>query len=158
MTTITIEVSDVIPATIKVVYHVIADYKIGHQAILPKPAFQEMKVIEGGYGAGTRLKTHIRIWGQSYYYEQIVEEPVPGQVLIERDVNTGQVSTFTLTPLSETSTQVTITSDIPLSRGFRGLLERFSQPTIVANLFKVELKNLADYVSDREVTMQEMPL
>lgn len=155
MTMITVEVHDVVPANIKTVYAVIADYEVGHQAILPRPEFKEMKVIEGGYGAGTRLKLHIRLWGQSYYYEQVVEEPDVGRVILERDVNTGQVSTFTLEPLSETSTRVTITANVPLSKGLRGVLERLSQPTIMRKLFTIELKNLAAYVSRPEVAIGE---
>jgi hypothetical protein len=154
MATLTIEVSDTIPANVEAVYAVIADYKIGHQAILPRPAFQEMKIIEGGFGAGTRLKLHVRIWGQSYYYEQIVEEPVQGRVIVERDVNTGQVSTFTLEPLSNTFTKVTISSEAPLSKGFKGILERISQPSIISKLFKTELKNLAEYVTHHQVVAQ----
>ncbi len=156
MTTIDVEVSDIIPANIETVYAVIADYEVGHQAILPRPAFKEMKVVEGGYGAGTRLKLHIRLWGQSYYYEQVVEEPEVGRVILERDVKTGQVSTFTLEPLSDTSTQVTITANVPLSKGLRGVLERLSQPTIMRNLFTIELKNLADYVSRPELAVGEV--
>lgn len=155
MTMITVSVNDVIPANIETVYAVIADYEVGHQAILPKPAFQEMVVIEGGYGAGTRLKTHVRIWGQSYFYEQVVEEPVIGRVIVERDVNSGQFSTFTLQPLSDTSTVVTITSQIPINKGFKGFLERISQ-TIISRLFKQELKNLADYVSRPVVASQDI--
>lgn len=154
MQTITIEMSNIIPAPIETVYSVIADYKVGHQAILPKPAFREMKVLEGGYGAGTRLSVHVRLWGQSYYYDQIVEEPIRGQVLVEREMNTGQVTRFTLKSLSDTQTQVTIMSVNPLSSGFKGFLERISQPMIIRNLFKIELENLADYVTRHDLAIQ----
>lgn len=154
MKTITIKVSDTVPANVEAVYAVIADYNVGHQAILPRPAFREMKVLEGGYGAGTRLHLHVRVWGQSTYFEQVVEEPEPGRVLIERDINTGQYSTFTLESLSDRETQVTITSVMPISRGLKGFLERMSQPAIISKLFKTELQNLADYMTRHEVVTQ----
>lgn len=147
MASITIEVSNIIPANIETVYAIIADYNVGHQAILPKPAFREMSVLDGGVGAGTRLHVHVKIYGQSYYYDQIVEEPEPGRVIIERDINTGQFSTFTLEPLSDNQTCVKITAVNPLRPGIMGLIERISQPRIIGNLFKIELQNLADYVT-----------
>lgn len=156
METIIIEASRVIPANIKTVYDVIADYEGGHQAILPKPAFREMNVLEGGYGAGTRLRVHVRIWGQSYYYNQIVEEPEPGRVILERDLDTGQYTTFTLDSLSDNSTKVTITSVNPLSEGIKGFLERISQPTIISNLFKQELRNLENYVLENDILSAEI--
>lgn len=156
MASITVSVTDIIPANHEVIYTVIADYHTGHQAILPRPAFKEMKVLEGGFGAGTRTHIHVRIFGQSYYYEQIIEEPEVGRILVERDIHTGQTSTFTLDPLSENETWVTITAIQPLSAGFKGLLERISQPTIMRNLFKTELQQLADYVTRTDVAMQSV--
>ena len=154
MRSITITVSETVPANIETVYSVIADYQIRHQAILPRPAFQEMKVLEGGFGSGTCLHVHVRIWGQSYFYEQIVEEPIMGRILIEREINTGQTTTFTLQALAGNQTQVTITSVNPLSTGFRGYLERISQPSIIGNLFKKELQNLIEYVAQNEFAIQ----
>ena len=154
MRTITVEASRVIPANVETVHAVITDYHKGHPAILPKPAFKEMKVLDGGYGAGTRLHVHVRLWGQSYYYNQIVEEPVPGRVIVERELDTGQITTFTLEPLSDNSTQITITSVNPLSKGFKGFLERISQPSIIGGLFKTELENLADYVTRHDVAVR----
>lgn len=154
MTSVTIRVTDIIPASSEAVYNVIADYHVGHQAILPRPAFREMKVLEGGYGAGTCIHLHTQMWGISNYYDQIVEEPEPGRVLIERDVNTGQYTTFTFEPLSDTQTRVTIESVMPLSKGIRGVLERMSMPAVARNLFKEELQNLAKYVTQSEVIMQ----
>lgn len=154
METMTIEASDIIPANAETVYAVIADYEVGHQAILPRPAFREMTVLEGGYGAGTRIHLHVRVWGQSSYFEQIVEEPEPGRVIVEREVHTGQYTTFTLDPISDNQTRVTITSVMPISSGWRGWLERFAQPSIMRNLFEEELGKLADYVTRNEVVTQ----
>ncbi len=154
MTSVTVSVTDIIPANHEQVYSVIADYHKGHQAILPRPAFQEMKVLEGGYGAGTRIYIHTKMWGISNYYDQIVEEPEPGRVLIERDVNTEQYTTFTFEPLSDTQTRVTIASVMPLSKGIRGAFERVTLSPVARKLFKTELQNLADYVRQPDYNLQ----
>jgi len=154
MTSQTVSVSKIIPANNEAIYSIIADYRVGHQAILPRPAFQEMKVIEGGYGAGTRTHIHMRVLGQSVHMEHLIEEPQPNYELIERDVNTGGMTTFKLEPLSDEETRVTIHTVQPISKGFRGLLERISQPSIMRNLFKTELENLSEYVTRNEVAPQ----
>lgn len=147
MKTIHVEASHIIPANIETVYSIIADYHVGHQAILPRPAFQEMQVIEGGYGTGTHIKLHVKVFGQSYYYNQVVSEPEPGRVIRETDVNTGQYSEFTLEPVSDNQTRVTIVGKMPASSGIKGFLERITQPVIVGGMFKTELKNLEAYVN-----------
>jgi hypothetical protein len=48
-----VQSSAVIPARPEAIYAVLADYREAHPAILPKPYFTELKVEEGGQGAGT---------------------------------------------------------------------------------------------------------
>lgn len=155
MSTLTIEASRIIRADADMLYDVISDYEVGHQAILPRPVFQEMTILSGGRGAGTRIKLHVKMFGQSYYYDQIVEEPEPGRVLVERDINTGQWSSFILEPLGDGQTRVTIRSEMPISSGIKGFLERISQPSIVGKLYKQELENLDNYVRQNATLPQQ---
>ena len=52
MNQIHVEVSDVIEAHAEKIYGILADYREGHPAILPKPYFTEVKVEQGGQGIG----------------------------------------------------------------------------------------------------------
>lgn len=151
MNTIHAEASHVINARPEEIYAVISDYRVGHPAILPKPYFSELTIEQGGQGAGTVLRFHVTIWGQKLYYHQRVSEPEPGRVLVETDIETGQYSQFTLEPLNGgQQTRVTISSEAPASPGFKGVMERMTQPSIAGRLFKQELRNLEDYVRSKQ--------
>lgn len=143
---LSVEATRIINAPIATVYGVLADYREGHPAILPQPFFRKLEVLKGGYGAGTEIHLVVEVYGQQTEYHQVVSEPVPGRVLREQDQRTPQFSEFRLEPISDTQTQVTIYSEMPVSSGIKGLLERWFQPGIVRRLFQQELQNLAAYV------------
>jgi hypothetical protein len=145
MNDIRIEVSDIIDATAADVYAVVADYHKGHPAILPKPYFTGLVVEEGGQGAGSILRTSMNIFGQEFHYHQVVSEPEPGRVLVEKDMNTSQWSSFTFDPLGK-QTRVTITASFPASPGFKGVMERLLNPIMTRRIFKQELRNLNEYL------------
>lgn len=139
--------SAVIDAPPEAVYAVISDYRVGHPAILPKPYFEEMIVVEGGQGAGTLINLHMSVFGKSYHYRQVVSEPKLGRIIEEKDLDTGQTTTFTIDPVADgTKTRVTITSFFPTRAGIMGMIERLSQPLIARHIYKQELQNLADYL------------
>jgi Polyketide cyclase / dehydrase and lipid transport len=147
MSTYHVEASLVIDALPEAIYHVLADYRVGHQAILPKPYFQELTIVQGGQGAGTELHVSLKAFGQTYHYHQMVSEPEPGRVLKETEVDTGQYTTFTLEPLTGGQpTRVTIASEFPAQPGLTGMLERLMQPPFVRRLYLQELRNLAAYL------------
>lgn len=140
-----VEASAVIDARPEDIYAVISDYHVGHPAIVPKPYFEEIKVEKGGQGAGTVIRLKMKIFGQEYNYHQIVTEPEPGRVLVETDINTGQYSKFIVEPVGK-QTQVTIFAHFPGKPGIAGLIEKWMNPLITRQLFKKELRQLADYV------------
>lgn len=147
MSRIKAEASAVIDAPPEKIYNVIRDYNVGHQAILPKPYFTEMKVIKGGVGAGTETHLTMNVYGRTMTFHQIVSEPEPGRKLVETDVNTGQFSSFTLEPLDGGArTRVTIYAEQPASPGLAGVLERLMTPGIQRRIFEKELQNLAEYM------------
>jgi len=145
--TLTVRISREIDAPQKAIYRVIADYREGHAAILPRPPFTAMVVTEGGTGAGTRLKTTMRVMGRDYTFDQIVTEPEPGRVIVETDVNTGESSRFILTPTAS-GTNVTIESTFNVPSGLAGLFKRAFHPAIVRRIFSQELDNLAAYLAE----------
>ncbi len=99
MSTIHVEVSDVIKARPEQVYAVLSDYRTGHPAILPKPYFTSLTVDEGGQGAGTRIQVHMKVLGAERHYQFVIREPEPGRVLVESDEAAGVTTTFTVEPL-----------------------------------------------------------
>lgn len=142
-----VEVSEVITAPVEAVYAVIADYRGGHHQILPRPYFQEMTIVQGGYGAGTELRLTMRVWGQTFHYHQMVSEPEPGRVIEERDLDSDQVTHFYFEPVAGGQhTRLTIASDFPLAPGITGVMQRVTQPSITRQLYRKELANLEAYL------------
>ncbi len=147
MSTYHVETSHVIDARPDAIYHVLADYRVGHPAILPKPYFEELTVVQGGQGASTELRVRMKVFGQTYHYHQMVSEPEPGRVLKEAEVDSEQYTTFTVESLGGgQQTRVTIASEFPVKLGLTGMLERLMQPAFVRRLYQQELRNLADYL------------
>ena len=99
MRRIQVEVSTPIDATPDMVYGILADYREGHPAILPKEYFTDMSVIEGGQGAGTVIDVKMSVMGVERDYRFKITEPEPGRVLIESDEVAGVVTTFTVDPV-----------------------------------------------------------
>jgi hypothetical protein len=150
MNTIQVEAAKVINAPVEDIYAVIADYDGGHRAILPKPYFTDMIIEKGGHGAGTRLRVYMEIWGQRYTFHQEVTEPEPGRMLKETDIETGQYTTFTFEPLSDTQTRVIIRSVFPAKGGFAGFMEKLMQPPITRSIYHKELNNLESFLSRKQ--------
>lgn len=147
MSVIHAEYSTVIDANAKDIYAVLADYHVGHAAILPRPPFTDLIVEKGGIGAGTVLTTRVKAYGRIMSYHQVVSEPEPGRVIMEKDMDTAQYSMFTLDPLNGgKQTRVTIFCEFPVVPGFEGVLQRMFQPAYSRGILKQELHNLAHYL------------
>ncbi len=149
MSKIHVEVSDIIDSPPEAVYGVLADYRVGHPAILPKPYFAELMVEEGGQGAGTVFRLKMNVMGREFNYRPVVTEPQPGRVLVETDANASVVTTFTVEPTGSGQSRVTIATDSPASPGFAGLMERLLTPLITGRIYRQELRNLAAHVKDK---------
>jgi hypothetical protein len=152
MSYIRVDVSKDIPARAEAIYAILCDYRVGHQAILPRPEFVSLDIEKGGGGAGTEYTLTMRLYGQTYTYQHRIEEPRPGFELVEIDRQTGErASWFTLEPQAgSTATRVTISSQLPVAAGFTGIIQRLMQPRIMRKLFERELDNLAAYVKRQE--------
>ncbi len=147
-----IEVSEVIDAPVESVYAIIADYRDAHPAILPRPYFQDLTIVQGGRGAGTELRLTMRVWGQTFHYHQMVSEPEPGRIIEERDLDTDQMTRFYFEPVDAGQhTRVTIASDFPVAPGVAGIMQRMTQPSITRQLYRKQLANLQAYLRGQPI-------
>lgn len=140
-----IEASAIIKASPKDVYNVMADYRVGHLAVLPRPQFAGMDVIEGGFGEGTVIDVYMDVYGAKRTMHMRVTEPQKGRILRETDLNTGTVTDFTFEPV-EGGCRMTIHTRMNFGEGFMAFLEKLTTPAIARGLYKRELQNVADYL------------
>lgn len=142
--------SAVIPAPPAAVYAIIADYRVGHKDILPKPYFVDMTVEQGGYGAGTIAVADVSVMGVKRTYRLLVSEPQVGRVIQEVDQAAGVTTTFTFDPMDGgAQTRLTISSDTKPSPGFQGFMEKLFNPPITRRIYREELALLAAYVAQQ---------
>lgn len=144
MSTVHVAVSALIDAEPDIVYRILADYQQGHPHILPKRYFSGLEVEQGGYGEGTIVKATMRAFGGGHTLRMRITEPQPGRVLAETDIETGVVTTFTVTP-SGAGTETTIATSLQLQPGLRGAVERVVTPWLLRRVYREELQQLNDY-------------
>jgi hypothetical protein len=131
------------------VYAIIANYRDSHPHILPKPYFTWLKVEQGGIGAGTIIRFQTRVLGKTQDFRAVVTEPDPGRVLVETNDGGVSVSTFTVDPLAENQTRVTITTDFKARAGLLGSLERLVINWILPRISRQELNLLQTFAADK---------
>ena len=123
------------------VYRCIADYRAHHSRFLP-PAFSHFQVVQGGVGAGTEIRFHLKAGGRTLQYHGHVTEPEPGRVLAERYAD-GGVTTFTVTPEGSGSrVRIETTAE---AKGISGVVARVLAPRLLRPLFTDELARLDQY-------------
>ncbi len=125
------------------VYGFLADYQEHHPRFLP-PAFSDFRVEQGGVGAGTVVRFNLAVGGRKRASRQRVEEPIPGRVLTESDLDTGAVTTFMVTPEGDRS-RVRIETAYD---GMSGFVERLLAPRLLRRLYSDELTRLDRYARD----------
>jgi uncharacterized protein YndB with AHSA1/START domain len=150
MSQIQVAVSSIIDAPAERVYTILADFRNHHPHILPESYFSGMEVEEGGYGAGTVIRFNMEVLGNKQGYHSRVTEPEPGRVLVETDMLSGAVTTFTVAPGGERRSQVTITTTVERQPGLKGLLEGLMTPPILRRIYREELEKLNQYAQLKE--------
>jgi hypothetical protein len=141
MASLRVSASRRVNAPADVVYRLIADYRNGHPRIVPPKYFSNLVVEEGGYGAGTRFFIDMTVLGNTERMRATVEEPRPGRLLLERDLDRGIVTTFEVVPDGE-ACNVTITTEFPRRRGLRGVVERFIVPRVLPKIYQEEMAQM----------------
>ena len=148
MTRVHISAERTIPAPAAEVYALLADYRDGHPRILP-PAFSNFAVLEGGMGAGTRIRLTLTVGGRPQEIESRVDEPEPGRVLTETYPHKGAVTRFTVDPDGSRS-RVRIETSWEPSRGIAGLMDRLIAPRLFHRLYTEELNLIQRWATDRK--------
>jgi hypothetical protein len=144
------ETSTLIDARPEEIYAILADYRNGHLHIVPKEYFRNLEVEEGGYGAGTIIRYHTRVFGVERPTRAVISEPEPGQVLVESEMTSSIVTTFTVTPINDgQQARVQIASEWKPSRNIFAALEQAFYPIIMRRMYSKELSLIAAFVKNR---------
>ena len=146
MPTITASAERDIAAPADRVYRIIADYGKHHPHILP-PEITDLVVEEGGVGAGTIIRYRITMAGRTRDDRSRIEEPEPGRVLVERDVDGDLATTFTVTPAGS-GAHVRIETAWT-SSGVRGFIEKLVAPRMLQRIYIEELDRLERYAREQ---------
>ena len=147
MTTAQASESTNIPAPAAAIYTVLADYRNHHPHILPTQYFRDFVVEEGGQGAGTVFRTAVHVFGSKSTNHMIVSEPQPGRVLKEADLETGLVTTFTVTPVADgQQSKVELKTIWPRKAGLAGQFEAWMTGQVMRMIYRKELGLLAAYM------------
>lgn len=138
-----------IPAPPARVYAVLADYRVGHPAILPKPYFRALQVEQGGTGAGTVIRVEMAALGAPRVFRQAVTEPEPGRVLVERNLDGAAETTFTVDAADGgIATNLTISTELPSRTGLAGVFDRWMTTWYLQRVYRAEMALLAAYVGE----------
>jgi hypothetical protein len=148
MATLVVSESRRIPAPPREVYAIIADYTEGHPHIMPSAYFRNIEVEKGGVGAGTRIRFEMTALGKTRAARADIEEPSPGRILVERDVEGQFVTTFKVVPAREgRESDVTIMTELTTRGGVLGVVERLAAKVLLERVYREELARLAAYAA-----------
>lgn len=147
MVRLRVEETGLVGAPADLVYGLIADMREHHPNFLP-PALKDLRVDQGGYGAGTTYRVTGVFLGGERELRMRVDEPEPGRVLTESHLDSPLVTTWTVAPDGD-RTRVSIETVWPAARGFGGLLERLLAPRAMARVYREELRLLDRYAREQ---------
>ncbi len=148
MSRLHVSVERTVPAPAEAIYALLADYRDGHPRILP-PAFSGLMVLQGGTGAGTKIRFSLKFAGRNQEIVARVEEPEPGRVLTEAYPDKSAVTSFTVDPMGNQS-RVRIETSWEASRGLAGLIERLVAPHLFRKLYGEELDLIERWAIDQD--------
>lgn len=152
---IIIQAETVLDARAEDVYATIADYKHSHPQILPSKSMYDLRVEQGGYGAGTVMRFKVKVLGVEQSAYQKVSEPEPGHILQEQDIDSPRnlTTTFTVTPTEDGAhARVAIHTVMNASRGPQGWLEGKLLPRALTPVYYEELQKLETVARARGAT------
>jgi xanthine dehydrogenase YagT iron-sulfur-binding subunit len=147
MPTARTEAEETYDAKSDVVYEVIADYVTHHPRIMPESFFSGLEVEEGGVGAGTVFHITFHAPGKRERLHMRVDEPEPGAVLTETNLDTQQVTSFRVQSAAEGSgTTVTMSTELEAVSGPKGIVDRVAVPFLTDRIFGKQLDQLGRYL------------
>jgi len=133
------------------VYTVISDFHQHHPRFLP-PSFSNLVVEEGGVGAGTVFSFTATAARRTRHYRMRVDEPEPGRVMTESDLNSSMVTTWTVMPRGATASLVHIETRWNGASGIKGFFERLFAPRAMRRIYADELGRLDRYARQQAAT------
>ena len=148
MSKVTVTVSSKVQAPTAVVYTILSDYN-HHRQILPPKVFTGLDIMEGGVGEGTRFILHGMAFGGKTEMHMVVTEPKPGSVLVERDVDTGLMTIFTVKSLGSNESLVSFETVWEPQPGLKGLIDRLMTPLFMRVFYRQEMKILNEYAQQQ---------
>jgi uncharacterized protein YndB with AHSA1/START domain len=117
------------------IYEVLTDYK-NKRPLMLTHNFLNYTVEKGGKGNGTEVSYRLRAANRERPYHLRVTEPVKGQVLTEKDLDSSLVTTWTLAPQNDGKrTRVNVTTEWEGSKGVGGFFERTFAPLGLKNIY-----------------------
>lgn len=124
------------------VYALLADYLTEHPAIVPRPPFTAVEVIEGGMGSGTVLEVGMKVLGKERRVRGTVSEPERGRILAETyDDPVAGTTTFTVEPSEGGGSHLTIaTRGKTPHEGFFGRIEELFLNWYLGSVYRRELQ------------------
>lgn len=143
MSRVCFSMSRTIPATPGQVFHLLDDYEHGHWRVLP-PAFSDYRVLEGGFGAGTRIAFSLSAGGRTSDTEGVVTVPEPGRVIVETYPQEQMVTTFTIDPDGDGS-RLTIATSIPARTPLTARLEQSVLRRLLEPIYAAEFALIAQW-------------
>ena len=105
---------------------------------------------QGGYGAGTIINFQMKLIGRLQSFHSSITEPHPGSILVETDMNTGAVTTFTVDPrLNGQEAFVTITTTTDVPDGLLGKIQGWFTTQLLRPIYIKELDQLASVAKEQ---------
>lgn len=128
------------------VMEILRDYRVGHPAILPRPPFTDLEIVDGpGVGAGTTLEVGMRAMGRTRRLRGVVSEPEPGKRLVERYEGPDRIVTTFTVLWDNSGSRVTIeTEGETQAGGILGAIEGWLTAGMLKSVFRREMKLLDD--------------
>ncbi|GEL17884.1 SRPBCC family protein [Pseudonocardia asaccharolytica] len=141
MATVTATAERTIGAPVDRVRAAVADYRTTRPSILTGH-YRDYAVRSGGLGAGTDAEWKLAATPRRVRDVHVeVTQPTPGQ-LIERDMNSSMVTTWTVNPVGADSSSVTITTSWQGAGGISGFFEKTFAPKGLKRIYDTVLANL----------------
>lgn len=135
--------SHIIPAAPAQVFHLLDDYEHGHWRVLPS-AFSDYRVLECGFGAGTRIAFSLTIGGRTSATEGVVTVPDAGRVIVETYPREQMVTSFTVDPDGD-GARLTIATSIPARTPFTARLEQSVLRRLLEPIYAEEFALIAQW-------------
>lgn len=137
-----LSVTKTINAHSEILFNIVADYHNGHQAILPKPPFVALKVLEGGFGHGTRIECDIKFLGKLTTFRATVTVPEEGKIIRET-IDDGTITTYLFDEVGANKTAVTIKTE-----GEANFLFAYMTRKMLTPVYEREISMLESYAKE----------